>query len=368
MEDKSLFTSSQPRTISEGLQNFIDAMVEEIVLEGRPFDTQKKYLKKFSENEGLDYDKLEADIITFIEILDCLKTAFNKLHVKLAEEKGRECYISEAMVGKLLKNSKEASDIPPKKEVISNEPVPIRQSDSCGTDQSSIFFKVNGVEFKMVKVEGGTFWMGAQKSDPNGQNYDSEAGSFEDPVHKVTINGYYMGETVVTQALWRAVTGEEPRGWMGLGGWKDKFGRGDLYPAYRVNYGDIVREFLPKLNQLTGKLFRLPKEAEWEYAARGGNRSQGFRYAGSNSIDDVAWYENNSGNRTHPVKMKRPNELGLYDMSGNMFEQCADWLPAGNQVVRGGSYASVPRSCRVSYRCGTLSLSEVGFRLALDLF
>ena len=106
MQDQSLFTSSQPQGgISENLQRFIDAMVEEIVLEGKPFDTQKKYLKKFSENEGLNYDKLEADITTFIEILDSLKTAFSKLQVKLAEEKGRECHISEETVKKLVGHS-----------------------------------------------------------------------------------------------------------------------------------------------------------------------------------------------------------------------------------------------------------------------
>lgn len=111
MEDKSLFGSSQPRTISEGLQNFIDSMVEEIVLEGRAFDTQKKYLKKFSENEGVNYEKLEADITTFIEILDSLKTAFSKLQVKLAEEKGKECHISEETVKKLVKENNRNGEI-----------------------------------------------------------------------------------------------------------------------------------------------------------------------------------------------------------------------------------------------------------------
>jgi len=105
MQDESIFTKNQSKEISEGLQNFIDSMVEEIVLEGKPFDAQKKYLKKFSENEGLDYDKLEADITTFIEILDSLKTAFNKLQVKLAEEKGRDCHITDETVKKLVKHS-----------------------------------------------------------------------------------------------------------------------------------------------------------------------------------------------------------------------------------------------------------------------
>ena len=105
MEDQSIFTNSQPKEISEGLQNFIDSMVEEIVLEGKPFDTQKKYMKKFSENEGLDFNKLEADVTTFIEILDSLKKAFSNLQVKLAKEKGKECYISDDMVEKLIVHS-----------------------------------------------------------------------------------------------------------------------------------------------------------------------------------------------------------------------------------------------------------------------
>ena len=105
LEDKSLHNNQQSQGISDSLQNFIDSMVEEIVLEGKPFDTQKKYLKKFSENDGLEYKKLEADIVTFIEILDSLKTAFNNLQVKLAKEKGRDCHISEAMTNKLIKYS-----------------------------------------------------------------------------------------------------------------------------------------------------------------------------------------------------------------------------------------------------------------------
>ena len=117
MEDQSIFTKSQPKEISEGLQSFIDSMVEEIVLEGKPFDTQKKYLKKFSEKEGLDYDKLETDINSFIEVLDSLKAAFSNLQVKLAEEKGRECHISEPVVKKLIHHSSHSQPIKMKRKV-----------------------------------------------------------------------------------------------------------------------------------------------------------------------------------------------------------------------------------------------------------
>jgi len=133
MEDQSIFTNYQPKEISEGLQNFIDSMVEEIVLKGKPFDSQKKYLKKFSENEGLDYDKLEADITTFIEILDSLKTAFNKLQVKLAEEKGRDCHITDETVKKLVSYSS------PKnlQEEIIPEAIDIKVPEPRGTDDSN---------------------------------------------------------------------------------------------------------------------------------------------------------------------------------------------------------------------------------------
>lgn len=132
MEDESIFTKSKPKEISEGLQNFIDSMVEEIVLEGKPFDTQKKYLKKFSEKEGLDYDELEADIVTFIEILDSLKTAFSKLQVKLAKEKGRDCHISEDTVKKLVSHSSPKSP----QEEYSPEPFEIKNLELVSNDDN----------------------------------------------------------------------------------------------------------------------------------------------------------------------------------------------------------------------------------------
>ena len=132
MEDQSIFTKKQPKEISEGLQSFIDSMVEEIVLEGKPFDAQKKYLKKFSENEGLDYDKLEADITTFIEILDSLKTAFSKLQVKLAEEKGRDCHITDETVKKLVSYSSQKNS----QEEILSEAIVVKEPELGTTDDS----------------------------------------------------------------------------------------------------------------------------------------------------------------------------------------------------------------------------------------
>ena len=176
---------------------------------------------------------------------------------------------------------------------------PIATTTSTSEDQT---FTVNGVSFTMKLVEGGTFQMGAT-SEQGSDAYNSEK-----PVHSVTLSNYYLGETEVTQALWNAVMGSNP-----------SYFEGDALPVEQVAWNDC-QEFIRKLNQKTGKNFRLPTEAEWEYAARGGKKSNGYKYAGSNDIGSVAWYTNNSDSKTHPVKGKSPNELGLYDMSGNVWE------------------------------------------------
>lgn len=228
-------------------------------------------------------------------------------------------------------------------------------------------FTVNGVSFTMVFVEGGTFTMGATSEQ------GSDADDDEKPTHRVTLSDYYIGETEVTQALWKAVMGNNP-----------SYFEGDNLPVEKVSYED-VKTFITKLNGKTGKKFRLPTEAEWEYAARGGNKSKGYKYSGSNNIDDVAWYDDNSNLRTHPVKTKQPNELGIYDMNGNVWEWCSDWYggyssnaqtnPQGPssgsyRVIRGGSWFGSARYCRASYRYHD-NLSDLGntlgFRLALAL-
>lgn len=206
---------------------------------------------------------------------------------------------------------------------------------------------VNGVSFTMIKVEGGTFQMGA--TSEQGGDADSD----EKPVHSVTLSDYYIGETEVTQELWEAVMGSKP----------SKF-KGSQRPVERVSWNDC-QGFIKKLNQLTGKNFRLPTEAEWEYAARGGNKSKGYKYSGSNTIGNVAWYDDNSNSQTHNVKTKSPNELGIYDMSGNVWEWCQDWKgnynsgsqinPTGpssgsRRVGRGGSWSDDAEGCRVSFR------------------
>lgn len=226
-------------------------------------------------------------------------------------------------------------------------------------------FTVNGVSFEMVRVEGGTFRMGATSEQ------EDEADSDEKPVHSVTLSSYYIGKTEVTQALWQAVMGSNPSNFKGA----------DL-PVECVSWNDC-QEFIKKLNRLTGRNFRLPTEAEWEFACRGGNNSRGYKYSGSNDIDNVAWYWDNSGEKTHPVGTKAPNELGIYDMSGNVYEWCNDWYgnytsysqtnPTGphsgsGRVYRGGCWSSYARYCRSSFRIDgspTIRDSLLGLRLAL---
>ena len=216
-------------------------------------------------------------------------------------------------------------------------------------------FTVNGVSFHMVAVHGGTFTMG---------NVYGEEGDDDYPDHKVTLSSYMIGQTEVTQALWFAVMGSNSSYFIG----------DSRRPVENVSWDDC-QEFIRKLNSLTGQRFRLPTEAEWEFAARGGNKSRGYKYSGSNSIDNVAWYRENaydvgsssSNYGTHPVATKSSNELGIYDMSGNVCEWCNDWYgssyygssPSNNpqgpssdsfRVMRGGSWFDYAECCRLSSR------------------
>ncbi len=206
--------------------------------------------------------------------------------------------------------------------------------------------EVLGVSFEMVAVEGGTFYMGSKAPD---------AKDDENPVHKVRVNDFYIGRYEVTQEVWFAVMGDDPSYYAG---------------CYNCPVEDIetrVEVFIEALNQVTGKDYRLPTEAEWEFAARGGLKSNGFTYSGSNDIDEVAWYAANASGKTQPIGQKMPNELGLYDMTGNVWEPCMDeynadyynfsvpnnpLAPESNnyRVLRGGSWFNEPEDCRVTNR------------------
>ena len=224
-------------------------------------------------------------------------------------------------------------------------------------------YTVNGVSFDMVSVTGDTFTMGA--TSEQGSDADSDE-------YQVTLSDFMIGKTEVTQELWQAVMGSNP-----------SYYSGNDLPVEQVSWNDC-QEFIKKLNSLTGLNFRLPTEAEWEYAARGGNKSKGYKYSGSNDIGSVAWYEETTnGSGTKSVATKAPNELGLYDMSGNVWEWCSDWYgdySSGSQtnpkgpssgslrVYRGGSWGINAMYCRVSYRISSnpgSRFSFLGLRLAL---
>jgi len=235
-------------------------------------------------------------------------------------------------------------------------------SISCKKDKTST--KEPG-EPELVWVEGGTFTMGCTHGDCDEDGSDL-------PAHEVTLGGFYMGKYEVTQGEWRAIMEKNP----------SKF-RGDNLPVECVSWKD-AQVFIAKLNANTGKNYRLPTEAEWEYAARGGKKSNGYKYSGSNNIDEVAWYdEGNYYGHTHLVGTKKPNELGIYDMTGNVWELCSDWYgeysadaqtnPTGPAegdflIIRGGSFLNFEELCRVSSR-GSASPDfyhkVLGFRLVL---
>lgn len=231
----------------------------------------------------------------------------------------------------------------------------LQKTEQDGGDTET--FSVNGVSFEMVRVDGGTFMMGSDTYF-----------NYEEPIHSESVATFYIGKTEVSQALWEAVMGSNP----------SKF-KGANLPVENVSWNDCI-EFIERLNRLTDKNFRLPTEAEWEYAARGGNRSQGYTYSGSNNLQSVGWYKENSDWRTYPVGSKLDNEIGLYDMSGNVWEWTYDlWSDdyssprnggssGSNRVGRGGSYNMHDVGCRSSARNNyspTNRRDHLGFRLAL---
>ena len=240
------------------------------------------------------------------------------------------------------------------------KPAPRRNSTSHSGSTVSLSAELNKLINNMVYVSGGTFIMGGDES------------SDQTPTHSVTLSSYYICKYEVTQALWRAVMGSNP----------SKF-KGDNLPVEQVSWNDC-QTFINRLNSYTGRNFRLPTEAEWEFAARGGNYSRHYKYSSSNYISDVAWYCDNSGNRTHPVGTKQANELGLYDMSGNVWEWCSDWYgsyssysqsnPTGatsgfGRVERGGNWCGLARYCCSSHRSYYApgnSFDGLGLRLVLS--
>ncbi|WP_282783136.1 formylglycine-generating enzyme family protein, partial [Phaeodactylibacter xiamenensis] len=259
---------------------------------------------------------------------------------------------------------------PPPKEKTKNPPTPKPKPSKSGLPPELIKLSEN-----MVHIPDGTFWMGWKDEARDGEGYDDEK-----PCHEVSLSAYYFGKYLVTQAQWKAVMGNNPSYFEGC----------PNCPVEQVSWDD-VQEFIKKLNAKTGEKYRLPTEAEWEYAARGGARSAEDKYliSGSNDLDEVGWYKDNSRGKTHPVGQKQPNQLGLFDMSGNVWEWVQDcwhenyngalrdgdaWLEGSNgdcsrRVLRGGSWYDESRYSRIAYRFGyypSYRIYYYGFRLARD--
>ena len=227
----------------------------------------------------------------------------------------------------------------------------------------------------MVRVEGGTFQMGAQHTDALDGNYDAEAQADEAPVHEVTLGNYYISKYEITQQEWETVMGYDLA-------WSEAYGVGERLPAYNASRADAL-QFVAKLSAMTRLAFSLPTEAQWEFAARGGNNSRHCRFSGSNAADEVAWHKENAGGVLHPVGEKMANELGLCDMSGSLWEWCADAYgpypgtpqtdpvsESGSQyVLRGGAWTYFPTCCRVTcrdrYNGNARSVSN-GFRVVMN--
>jgi len=308
-------------------------------------DTTNLMRANFSKEYGLlaslHDDTFEEDAKGFIELYEKCRS----LYIKLEEIAGEDG------VGFKLRHEDPDENIDDECSIDEDEDdnIPYETGWSVDEDENgNLNFRIRGVDFKMIKVEAGTFMMGAAKNQMKDANKEREL-----PVHQVTIsNDFYIAEVPVTCVLFNRVMDN-------LYCFDE-----DQNSAYLRDLKN-AQEFISCLNEITGKQFRLPTEAEWEFAARGGNKSKGYNFSGSNTIDEVAWYKGNYDYQSHPVKQKMPNELGIYDMSGNKWELCLDGYaeyaegaqidPVGNpggelKVLRGGCEATSKKSCRTSHR------------------
>ncbi len=319
----------------------------------------------FVKHEKLEKLRNEVNAVKYPEVKQKILPLLEPIYQKIKETKGQKQAELESLKPQFEKDIKDMEEM--QESSLSDELkakylegfkkkwvdyAKIQKDQALGKRYKALYIKKvitsNTTGMELIFVEGGTF-------NREGSN--------------VTVSDFYIGKTEVTQAQWKAVMGNNPSNF-----------KGDNNPVEQVSWNDAV-EFCKKLSQKEGVTYRLPTEAEWEYAARGGNQSRGYEYSGSNSIDGVAWYGSNSGSKTQPVATKQPNELGLYDMSGNVWEWCSDWYgdyPSGsqndpkgpssgsNRVLRGGSWSPHAKFCRVAFRfiySPEFSYSNYGFRV-----
>ncbi len=303
--------------------------------------------------ELANYNAIHQSISNILAILKDMNTLTPDMHQDTDFEALFQAIDSKIALDRGVTTKVEKPILPP-----ISQPVVSHSPKGEYTDHS---FQVDGVVFDMVFVEGGTYQMGYDpKRDGEDKNMD-----WSKPLHAVTVGSFFIGKYPVTQAQWQAIMGNNPSHF-----------RGEKLPVETVSWEDC-KEFINKLNRKTGKKFRLPTEEEWEYAARGGKESKGYKYAGSNNIDLVGWYEGNSGRTTHSVGKKQPNELGIYDMSGNIWE----WTVSGwsdnyeknrtfeSYVLRGGSWYYIDNYSRVALHSGDIPTYRdynYGFRLSVS--
>ena len=289
-----------------------------------------------------------------------------KINTKLSEAKAKRNYIIEKLKAGIpivqIKFSDEVNDVEIKENTFITDDI-----DFKGINSAIKCVKIKDSLFKMILVKGDTFVMGASLQE-GGENEDEQV------LHNVTLGSFYICETQVTQKLWKTIMGNNPS--------KVK---DDNNPVTNVSWYDC-QSFIKKLNDITGMEFRLPTEAEWEFAAKGGQKGKhnGYKYSGSNTITSIMWYSKNSENHPHEVSLKKSNEIGLYDMSGNIWEWCSDWYapydinpsfnPKGpldgvDKICRGGSFLSEAKECRVTIRekdSPNESSEDMGFRLVIS--
>ena len=312
--------------------------------------------------------KVEMDIITLINsnVIFALvqEVGLKEIKYKRYDNPSGPIYIKEKSDVYMIKYINGTSDI--------FQPEPVQPAVTNTASQTNTSNPLNGqnhpAEPEMVFVEGGTFWMGCTEE----QGRDCRP--TESPLHSVTLSSFYIGKYVITQKQWKNIMGTDP---------SQK--KGDNNPVDNISWEE-AQEFINKLNKATGKQYRLPTEAEWEFVARGGVKSNGYKYSGSNSLNSVAWISSKNKVRTGPVGKRQPNELGIYDMSGNVWEWCNDWFDIYNsnaqtnpigpttgtkRVIRGGRWNSAAQDCRVSSRIGYSPNSRgrnsyFGFRVVLS--